>query len=89
MDRRMPWEHAVRCGEDFMSTSAEWFKSTFSDSGNCVQVRLSGGASVRDSKDPSGPVLRFTEREWAAFLDGVRNGEFDLGRPPDHTDPAY
>jgi Domain of unknown function (DUF397) len=30
----------------------------------------------RDSKDPGGPVLRFTPSEWAAFLCGVQNGEF-------------
>jgi hypothetical protein len=32
---------------------------------------------VRDSKDTSGPVLRFTLDEWNAFVGGVRNGEFD------------
>ncbi|HEV3497500.1 MAG TPA: DUF397 domain-containing protein [Actinomycetes bacterium] len=34
--------------------------------------------AVRDSKDPSGPMLLFTPLEWRAFLAGVRNGEFDL-----------
>ncbi|GGL42178.1 DUF397 domain-containing protein [Planomonospora parontospora] len=32
---------------------------------------------VRDSKDPDGPVLAFTPSEWDAFVDGVKNGEFD------------
>jgi len=36
-----------------------------------------GGIGVRDSKDPSGPVLRFTPGEWHAFLGGAQNGEFD------------
>lgn len=36
-----------------------------------------GGRAVRDSKDPNGPMLRFTATEWAAFLDGTKNGEFD------------
>lgn len=36
-----------------------------------------GGHAVRDSKDPSGPVLRFTPAEWAAFTAGVRDGEFN------------
>lgn len=44
----------------------------------CVEVALSGAeVAVRDSKDADGPVLRFTPREWAAFLAGVRAGEFD------------
>ena len=33
---------------------------------------------VRDSKDPSGPVLVFTRSEWQAFVAGVKTGEFDL-----------
>jgi hypothetical protein len=36
--------------------------------------------AVRDSKDRSGPVLRFRPDEWEAFVAGVRDGEFDLAR---------
>jgi hypothetical protein len=32
---------------------------------------------LRNSRDPGGPVLRFTPDEWHAFLGGARNGEFD------------
>ena len=32
---------------------------------------------VRDTKDRSGPVLRFRPDEFAAWLDGARRGEFD------------
>jgi hypothetical protein len=32
---------------------------------------------VRDSTDPTGPVLRFPRGAWAAFLGAVRAGEFD------------
>jgi Domain of unknown function (DUF397) len=32
---------------------------------------------VRDSKNPGGPVLRFTQGEWRAFITGVMAGEFD------------
>jgi hypothetical protein len=35
------------------------------------------GVSVRDSKYPSGPQLHFTRQEFAAFLQAVRDGEFD------------
>lgn len=57
-----------------------WTKSSLSFSNsNCVEVAdlTRGEIGVRDSKDPSGPVLRFTPGEWDAFLGGVRNGEFD------------
>ncbi|MFC5816644.1 DUF397 domain-containing protein [Nonomuraea harbinensis] len=61
--------------------TAVWRKSTRSgpDGGNCVEVaELSGGRrGVRDSKNPAGPALIFTPGEWAAFISGVKDGEFD------------
>jgi Domain of unknown function (DUF397) len=58
-----------------------WIKSSHSFSnGNCVEVqREDTSVSVRDSKDPSGPVLTFTPDEWKAFTAGCRDGEFDGG----------
>jgi hypothetical protein len=56
-----------------------WVKSSLSfANGDCVQVaRLPDGrVGVRDSKDPAGPVLSFTQSEWDAFIGGVRNGDF-------------
>lgn len=62
-------------------SKATWIKSTRSgpNCDNCVEVAfLAGGATaVRDSKHPTGPALIFTPQEWAAFLDGVKAGEFD------------
>jgi hypothetical protein len=60
--------------------TAIWAKSSLSFSnGNCVEVaELPGGSvGVRNSRDPEGPVLRFTQGEWNAFLAGARLGEFD------------
>ncbi len=70
-----------------------WRKSSYSNGngGCCVEVAdpsgrldldgksyLSGEKwAVRDSKDPDGPVLRFTPRAWSVFAAGVRAGEFD------------
>ena len=66
-----------------------WIKSSLSFSNsNCVQVaRLPDGqVGVRDSKNPQGPILRFTTDEWRAFLAGARRGEFDsLGKPMSAT----
>jgi hypothetical protein len=61
-------------------SGAVWRKSTLSNVNGCVEVAfVAGQIAVRDSKDRQGPVLVFTAPEWAAFLGGVRNGEFDLG----------
>lgn len=55
-------------------------KSSYSaDNGACVEVSTCAchGVPIRDSKDPDGPVLVFTQGEWAAFLLGIKDGEFD------------
>lgn len=62
------------------TTTTPWVKARrSSNAGACVEVRRHNGMiEVRDSKDRSGPILRFTGPEWDAFLDGTRMGEFDL-----------
>jgi hypothetical protein len=51
--------------------------SSFCHHGGCVGVGVDGGAIiVRSTREPDGPVLRFTDEEWDGFLSGVRNGEF-------------
>ena len=60
---------------------AAWRKSTRSGpySDNCVEVAFVGGAiALRDSKNRAGAVLLFTPEEWLAFVDGAKDGEFDL-----------
>ncbi|MDH6465210.1 hypothetical protein M2302_005411 [Micromonospora sp. A200] len=61
---------------------APWRKSTRSQTSNCVEVApLGAGAAVvalRDSKDPSGPVLLFNRAGWLGFVGGAKNGQFDL-----------
>ena len=44
----------------------------------CVEVaKKDGFVGVRDSKNPTGPVLSYTAQEWEVFVAGVKNGEFD------------
>jgi Domain of unknown function (DUF397) len=69
-----------------------WRRSSFSTGADqtCVEVAVTGGdfapeVLLRDSKDPTGPVLRFTAAEWGVFLRGVLAGEFTL---PDHDSSA-
>jgi hypothetical protein len=54
--------------------------SSFCSLGDCVEVgQLPGGAvTVRDTKDSERrTALTFTRDEWAAFVQGVKAGEFD------------
>jgi Domain of unknown function (DUF397) len=60
---------------------AQWRKAKASGSqGGCVEVatNLPGIVAVRDTKDRDKSPHVYTDHEWRCFLDGVRNGEFDL-----------
>lgn len=72
-------------GEDLVAAlmsgavpGSAWKKSSYSNSGGCVEVaHADGWMLLRDSKDPGGPQLSFNVREWRAFLNGVRANEFE------------
>lgn len=63
-----------------------WRKSSYSNSsgGSCVKIAVLIDAAgehdvaVRDSKDPNGPALTFTGREWRGFTAAIKAHEFDL-----------
>lgn len=52
--------------------------SSFCTGHGCVGVVTGDEIAVVDTKTAGGPELRFTRDEWAAFVAGVKNGEFDL-----------
>ncbi|HEX5494948.1 MAG TPA: DUF397 domain-containing protein [Mycobacteriales bacterium] len=66
------------CVEVAVLDGAVWHKSSYSSgNGQCVEVAALGTAvAVRDSKNPTGPVLTFTPGQWTGFLDGVRADRF-------------
>jgi hypothetical protein len=75
---QVAWTKSSHCGAGDCVEVA-WAESQDCDTGACVQVRLDDGEIwVRDSKDPDGPVLKFTGPEWDAFIVGVKDGEFNV-----------
>jgi Domain of unknown function (DUF397) len=57
-----------------------WIKASASGgSGNCIEMRQADDAvEVRDTKARGeGPTLRFAKADFAAWLDGAKNDEFD------------
>jgi hypothetical protein len=56
--------------------------STTTGPGNdpiCVAVKIdSGNVQIRDTKDAQDVTLTFTREEWGAFINGVKNGEFEV-----------
>jgi uncharacterized protein DUF397 len=71
---------------------AAWRKSSYSGAnGSCVEVaglpgtasdrsesRQPQGIAVRDSKDPGGPALILTARQWRALTARIKDGVIDL-----------
>lgn len=56
-----------------------WRKSTGSDAGACIEVAtLDRQVFIRYGADPRNTAFAVSAQEWAAFLEGVRAGEFDL-----------
>lgn len=60
-------------------TGVSWTKSSFSASvANCVEAaEFDGGVAVRNSRSPEDGALLFTRSEFAAFVAGARDGDFD------------
>jgi hypothetical protein len=67
-----------------MTDELTWFKSTYSaDSAACVEVaRTDTEVWLRDSKHPTGPVLRLDPDVWRRFVQDVSAGAFDIGTKP-------
>lgn len=61
-------------------TTRTWRKSSYSSGqGNCVEVSTDADTvAVRDSKNVPGPELAVSDQTWSAFLQGIKQGEFDL-----------
>lgn len=60
--------------------SARWFTSSRSGTaGLCVEVAFMDArrVAVRDSKNPAGPVLLFTDVEWTTFVATARADRFE------------
>jgi len=54
---------------------ATWRKSSYSSqNGACIEAagNLPGIVAVRDSKDPQGPALAFSDHDWRAFVRQIK-----------------
>jgi hypothetical protein len=60
----------------------KWRKATYSngEGSSCVEVARTQSQQIatRDSKNPTGPQLRFNRHEWAAFLAEIKSQEHNL-----------
>lgn len=55
-----------------------WHVARKCDVGNCVRVAARDESIIiGDTKHPDGPVLSYDRAEWMAFVEGIRQGDFD------------
>jgi hypothetical protein len=66
----LSWRKSSCSGSGNNCVELAWRKSSRStDSGNCVELAVSlGGAAVRDSKNPDGPILLVPAQAIAALV---------------------
>jgi hypothetical protein len=59
-----------------------WRTASYSvGNGECVEVASAHARiSLRDSKDPEGPKLRYSEPAWRSFLAATKLGNFKVQR---------
>ena len=63
---------------DFDLSRATWQRAGDEDEAAVEVAFVDDLIGLRNSADPEGPVLVFTQAEWDAFVAGARDGEFDL-----------
>jgi hypothetical protein len=55
----------------------KWRRSTRCDADHCVEVAFAKGkVLLRNSRQPTGPVLTFTVDQWRDFCDALASGDF-------------
>jgi predicted secreted Zn-dependent protease len=58
--------------------SLTWHTALSCDGGACVEVAADRNAIfIRNSRQPSGPLLEYTQEEWHEFVSGIKKGDFD------------
>lgn len=74
----------MRMNKSFKVSDSDFVKATGTSPGCdwCVEVaRKRQGVAFRDSKNHAAGTIFFTNNEWQAFINGVKDGEFEpVGR---------
>ena len=81
LDFVVAWMRGVRVSPSDVPERLEFRSSSRSAGGACVEVARSArdrSVTVRNSRLREQFALTFTDQEWAAFLAGVKAGEFDF-----------
>lgn len=59
-------------------SSLNWRTALNCDGGACVEVAVDRDiVLIRNSRQPSGPLLEYGPEEWHEFVSGIKKGDFD------------
>ena len=59
-------------------TPGEWAAFCLGVKADEAQMHDGQTVSLRDSKDPNGPILFFTFRIWRPFIDAIKDGKYSI-----------
>ncbi|MFG2005824.1 DUF397 domain-containing protein [Spirillospora sp. NPDC048911] len=74
--------HSDQHGGDCVELAAVWCKASRGDQSSVEVARMAPMVAVRDSKNPSGPILIFGAATWRTFVHRVSTDGSDLAWPP-------
>jgi hypothetical protein len=63
---------------DFDVSKATWLSAPGEPSGTVEVAFVDELVALRNGAEPDGPILVFTQAEWDAFVEGAKDGEFDI-----------
>lgn len=63
---------------DFDTSRANWLSAPGEPSGTVEVAFVDELVGLRNGAEPDGPILVFTQAEWDAFVEGAKDGEFDI-----------
>jgi hypothetical protein len=74
------WRKSTKCGNAPDCAEVRWRKaSRCGTEGACAEVAIDQDMiEIRNSSAPDAGTATFLRSEWAAFIGGVKDGEFDV-----------
>jgi hypothetical protein len=68
----------MRSHETIQIQSLDWYRASFCQNGECVEIATQNGAVImRSSAEPDSGQIRFTPEEFSYFLREAKAGRYD------------
>lgn len=79
MNADSTWRTSTKCGSAPDCAEVRWRRAAGCESSNCAEIAIDDDViEIRNSSARDAGTASFTRSEWAAFIGGVKAGEFDV-----------